>query len=59
MQRDQVSLEEVQMRINKQLTDEQKQNLANFILINDEQQLLIPQVIALHKHFIDLGKESV
>jgi dephospho-CoA kinase len=52
MQRDHISLEEINLRMSRQFTDEQKQSMADFILINDEQKLLIPEVIALHEHFL-------
>lgn len=50
MERDHVSAHEVELRMAKQLTDEQKQKLADFNLVNDENQLLIPQVLNLHKN---------
>lgn len=52
MQRDNVSEEQVKLRIQRQLTDEEKEGLADFILVNDEQQLLIPQVLELHRLFL-------
>lgn len=56
MQRDDIGLEEVQLRMSRQLTDEQKEPLADFILINDEHKLLVPQIISLHEHFSKLDK---
>lgn len=38
--------------INRQWPDEKKIAMSNHILVNDEQSLLVPQVIALHQHFI-------
>ena len=38
--------------ISKQLTEEEKMARANHIIYNDEQQLLIPQVLALHQQFL-------
>lgn len=59
MQRDNVPEEQVKLRIQRQLPDEEKEKLADFILINDEQCLLIPQVIALHCIFLEkAGKEA-
>ncbi|MGB4774517.1 MAG: dephospho-CoA kinase [Daejeonella sp.] len=54
MQRDQITEAEVKLRMARQLTDEQKEPLADFIVINDEQQLLIPQILALHQKFLSL-----
>ncbi|MFA6944926.1 MAG: dephospho-CoA kinase [Pedobacter sp.] len=50
--RDGISTEEIQSRINRQLSDDQKMKFADHILVNDEQQLLIPQIISLHQQFL-------
>ncbi len=52
MERDHTTEDQVKLRMNKQLPDEQKEKLADHILINDEQLLLIPQVLSLHKIFL-------
>ena len=49
MQRDGITREEVMARINKQLDETSKMQLCDFVIINDEGQLLIPQVVELHK----------
>nr|HNH23330.1 dephospho-CoA kinase [Ferruginibacter sp.] len=46
---DQVTREEVLARMNKQMDESIKMRLCDFVLKNDEQQLLLPQVIALHE----------
>ncbi|MEE1885233.1 dephospho-CoA kinase [Pedobacter flavus] len=51
MQRDHVSREEVEARMSKQWTDEEKIKLANFIIYNDEQHSVISQVLELHEIF--------
>lgn len=48
MQRDKVSREEVMNRMNKQINEEIKMRLCDYVITNDEQQLLIPQVTAIH-----------
>ncbi len=53
--RDQTTAEEVRLRMNRQFPDEQKEKLADHIIINDEQVLLIPQILALHEHFLNLS----
>ena len=58
MQRDNVSYDEVVKRMNKQLDEETKMNKCDFVLLNDEQQLLIPQVVMLHEKLIQLSKEK-
>ncbi len=49
MQRDNLTKEEVESRMVNQMDETKKMNLCNFIITNDEVQLLIPQVTALHE----------
>jgi len=56
MERDGVSRQEVLTRISRQIDEDIKRKLCDFVVINDEQQLLIPQVVALHERFIHLQK---
>lgn len=48
MNRDHVIEEKVLERISNQFTEEQSLALANFIIYNNEQEFIIPQVIQLH-----------
>lgn len=57
MQRDNVSREEVLKRMRKQLDEDEKMKRCDFVVINDEQQLLIPQVLELHKKLTALSKQ--
>lgn len=52
MRRDHSTSEEVEARIHLQMDEEKKMQLCDFIIINDEQQMLIPQVLKLHNEFI-------
>lgn len=52
MKRDGVSREQVQARIEKQMPDEEKVKLADFIIYNDGRQAVLPQVLALHERFV-------
>ena len=54
MQRDNVTPEKVQQRMDKQMDDDEKMKRCDFIIYNDEKNLLIPQVIRLHDHFTGL-----
>jgi len=58
IERDKVSREEVLKRMDQQLDEELKMSKCDFVLINDEQQLLIPQVLELHKKLISLSKQK-
>lgn len=53
MARDNVSREEVINRINKQMSDEAKMEMAHFILVNDGIVPLLPQIYNIHKQLID------
>lgn len=55
MKRNNVTRGEVEARMKLQLDEDEKMNRCDFIIANDEQQLLIPQVISLHEKFL---KES-
>jgi len=56
MQRDGVSREEVIARMDKQMDETIKMKLCDFVLVNDEQEMLLPQVIALHEKLLTLAK---
>jgi len=49
MQRDGFTREEVESRNAKQFSEEKKIRLANYVVRNDDTELVIPQVLALHK----------
>ena len=52
MQRDKTTKEEVQQRMDMQIDETIKMRLCDFVVTNNEQELLIPQVMALHEKFI-------
>jgi dephospho-CoA kinase len=52
MDRDHATRNEIIKRMNRQVNEEMKMKLCDFIIYNDEQQLMIPQVIALHKKLL-------
>ncbi len=56
MQRDNISYDEVATRIDKQIDETIKMRLCNTVIKNDEQALLIPQVIQLHRQLLSLCK---
>jgi len=58
MKRDGISRSEVTARMIRQIQETIKMRLCNFIIINDEQNLLIPQVITLHNRLLELSKEK-
>ena len=52
MERDQVSQQEVKQRMRHQKADEDKMDQADFVLYNDGSQMLIPQILNIHRSFI-------
>ena len=58
MERDQVTRKEIVTRMTKQLDEEIKMSKCDFVVINDEQQLLIPQVLELHEKLVALSKQK-
>ena len=52
IQRDNLMREEILARMDKQIDEEIKMRLCNYVLVNNEQQLLIPQVLKLHEEFL-------
>lgn len=57
MKRDNISKEDAMARINRQINEEIKMRLCDFIIVNDEQQLVISQVLALHESLLLKSKE--
>lgn len=55
MDRDGVSREEVIARMNRQIDETIKMRLCDFVITNDEQLLVIPQVIELHQQLLNLA----
>jgi dephospho-CoA kinase len=52
MQRDGITRDEVIARMDKQLNETIKMRLCDFIITNNEQELVIPQVIKLHQQLL-------
>jgi dephospho-CoA kinase len=52
MKRDNASREEVLARMNKQIDENIKMRLCDYVIHNDEQQLVIPQVLSLHEKLL-------
>jgi dephospho-CoA kinase len=58
MERDGVSREEILKRMSHQLDEEIKMGNCDFVLINDEDKFLIPQVLELHQILLNLAKQK-
>lgn len=48
MQRDGVSRDQVENRLNMQMSEEEKKKRADYVIYNDGREMLLPQIIKLH-----------
>jgi len=55
--RDKRSKAEVQKIIQKQWSDEQRNEKADFVIVNDESQMVLPQVLNVHRQMLKLAGE--
>lgn len=55
IKRDNITAEEVKKRMDRQINEEIKMRLCDAVITNNDQQLIIPQVLALHQHLLELG----
>lgn len=53
VKRDGTSEEEIKNRIENQISQEEKENLSDYIIVNDEKDLLLPQIIKIHEKLIN------
>lgn len=57
MMRDGMTSEQVQNRISSQMPEEEKIPIANFLIFNDDQSIVLNQVLAFHEKMISLNKK--
>ncbi len=55
MVRDNISAAQVQARVDRQMDEEEKMRLCDYVIVNDEHQMLISQVLGLHEIFLKLA----
>jgi len=53
MQRDNCSEEEIRQRMSKQWSDEQRNAKADYLIINDNREALLPQITTIHEKIIN------
>jgi len=56
--RDGISIEEAKSRDARQFTEEVKRQMANDIIMNDDTELVIPQVLKLHELYLSLAPQK-
>jgi dephospho-CoA kinase len=54
--RDKVTEERVMDRIRNQMDDEKKEKLADFVIINEIDSMILPQIIDLHHKFLKINR---
>lgn len=55
MQRDGVSEEQVKQRMQNQWPERKKVQLADFVIVNDDKKMILPQIMRLHDIFMELS----
>lgn len=58
MDRDHLTREEILSRAERQIDENIKLMLCDFIINNNEQELVIPQVLQLHQKFLEMAKDD-
>ncbi len=56
MKRDNISEEAVKARMSKQMNEEEKMRLCDYVITNGEQDMVIPQVLKIHGLLVDIVK---
>jgi dephospho-CoA kinase len=54
--RDGATREDVLARMNRQIDETIKMKLCDFVVMNDEQQAVLPQVLSLHQKFLSMAE---
>ena len=52
LNRDDYSEKEIKKRIENQISQEEKEKLSDYIIVNDEKELLLPKIIRIHKELL-------
>ena len=52
LNRDDYSEKEIKKRIENQISQEEKEKLSDYIIVNDEKELLLPKIIKIHKELL-------
>ncbi|HEX5154173.1 MAG TPA: dephospho-CoA kinase [Parafilimonas sp.] len=57
MHRDSANREDVLARMNRQIDETIKMKLCDFVVVNDGQQAILPQVLSLHEKFLNMVEQ--
>ena len=58
MDRDGISREDVMSRMKRQIDEDIKMRLCDFVIRNDEQEMVLPQVLELHGRFMEMANSK-
>lgn len=58
MQRDGISRDDVLKRIDKQLDQSLVMRLCDYVIVNDDQQLVVPQVLKIHEELVSKANKA-
>jgi dephospho-CoA kinase len=58
VERDNIPESEVMKRISRQMDEEKKMKRCDFVIVNNEEQLVLPQVMTLHEKFVNLAAKK-
>jgi len=58
MHRDNATREDILARMNNQIDETIKMKLCDFVIVNDEQQAVLPQVLLLHEKLLKLAEKD-
>ena len=53
LKRDNSSEKEIKKRIENQISQEEKEQRSDYIIVNDEKDVLLPQIIKIHEKLIN------
>lgn len=56
--RDEAKREDIEKRMNNQLSEDERIERSDFVIVNDETQAVIPQVMELHDKFVETAKTT-
>ena len=59
MERTGVKREDVINRANRQIDEEIKMRLCDFVIVNNDQELVIPQVLELHSKLLEKNTKAI
>ena len=58
MERNRTGKEEIMKIINRQMDEEERIERSDYVIVNDESTLIIPQVLAIHNELINTKLKS-